>query len=213
MTRLLYIQSSPREESRSTAVAREYLDTFRVNHPQHEVETLDLWRTELPRFDGNVLKAKYRVLHGQPHLPEEAEAWKAIVQVAERFKAADMYLISVPMWNFSIPYVLKHYIDVITQPGITFHFSPETGYSGLVKGRPATVIYARGGAYGDEQGQGLDFQIKYMNLLLGFIGIVDVRTIVVEPTLGDKDLTAERQREAMKQARTLAAEAAAPVVR
>ena len=50
----------------------------------------------------------------------------------ERFKGADKYLFSLPMWNFGIPYKLKHYIDVLVQPTYTFSFSPKEGYKGLV---------------------------------------------------------------------------------
>ena len=66
----------------------------------------------------------------------------------ERFKSADWYLFSLPMWNFGVPYVLKHLIDVIVQPGLTFSFSPTEGYKGLVTGKKAVAVYARGGAYG-----------------------------------------------------------------
>ena len=63
------------------------------------------------------------------------------------------------MWNFGVPYKLKHYIDVITQPGLSFSFSPETGYTGLVTGKPAAVIYARGGEYSSSEAAArMDFQ-------------------------------------------------------
>ena len=55
----------------------------------------------------------------------------------EQFVNADKFLLAIPMWNFGIPYRLKQYLDVILQPGYTFSFSPETGYSGLVTGKPA----------------------------------------------------------------------------
>lgn len=48
---------------------------------------------------------------------------KNVEDVIEQFTAADKYLFSLPMWNFGIPYKLKHYIDVIVQPGYTFSFT------------------------------------------------------------------------------------------
>ena len=78
----------------------------------------------------------------------QAKAWKRVTGVIERFKSADWYLFSLPMWNFGVPYVLKHLIDVIVQPGLTFSFSPTEGYKGLVTGKKAVAVYARGGAYG-----------------------------------------------------------------
>jgi FMN-dependent NADH-azoreductase len=87
------------------------------------------------------------------------------------------------MWNFGIPYKLKHYIDLLVQPGLTFSFSPAEGYKGLVTG-PAVVVYARGGAYGPGTGaEAYDLQSGYMKQILGFIGITDVKEVFVEPTL------------------------------
>jgi len=68
-------------------------------------------------------------------------AWDRIVEVTERFKAADYYVLGVPMWNGGIPYRLKLYIDIITQPGLLFGFDPAKGYFGLLKDKKATVIY------------------------------------------------------------------------
>lgn len=184
MSKLLHIESSPRKErSHSISAAKEFIKGYKAANPNDEVETWDLWAEPLPEFDGKVLNAKYKILHGQDHTDEEAEAWNQIVAVFERFNSADKYLISLPMWNFGIPYKLKHLIDVITQPGLAFSFSPESGYTGLVTGKPVAVAYARGGAYGSEETKGMDFQKTYMELLLGFIGFTEVNSIIVEPTL------------------------------
>ena len=56
------------------------------------------------------------MLQGKEHTAEEKTAWDQIVDIANRFIAADRYLLAVPMWNAGIPYPLKHYIDVIHQP-------------------------------------------------------------------------------------------------
>ncbi len=150
MTRLLYVEASPRKNrSKSIAVASEFLASYKESHPSDEIVTLDLWEKPLPEFDGYTIDAKYQVLHGQNFDADQQKAWQAVVDVCDEFKSADKYLFSLPMWNFGIPYKLKHYIDVLTQPGQTFSFDPESGYSGLVTGKPAVLIYARGGAYGE----------------------------------------------------------------
>ena len=194
MANLLYIESSPRKtRSASIEVARHYVDAYRAAHPQDTVETLDLWATDLPAFNEAAIDAKYAILHGQSFTAEQEAAWKKVSAVAEQFKRADAYLVSVPMWNFGIPYILKHYIDLLVQPGLTFTFSPEEGYKGLVTGKPVTVIYARGGAYGAGSGtEAYDQQIRYLEQVLGFIGFTDVRQILVEPTLSDRDAALAR---------------------
>jgi FMN-dependent NADH-azoreductase len=138
MARLLYIEASPRKDrSRSTQVARTFLAAYQKSRPGDSIETLDLWATSLPRFDGATIEAKYAILQGQAHTPGQAQAWKSVVDVIERFKSADKYLFSLPMWNFGVPYVFKHYIDVLVQPGLTFSFDPQSGYKGLVTGKKA----------------------------------------------------------------------------
>jgi FMN-dependent NADH-azoreductase len=79
---------------------------------------------------------------------------------------------------------LKDYLDVIVQPGLTFSFSPQTGYTGLVTGRPAVLVLARGGAYGSGTGaEAYDHQAGYLRTVFGFMGFTDIRTVLVEPTL------------------------------
>ena len=188
MSKLIYIESSPRKNrSASTEIAQCFTEAFRGVNAQNEVETIDLWDFQLPEFDGDRINAKYKVLNGESPEDEEAVAWGEITKIADQFKAADSYLFSVPMWNFSIPYKLKHFIDVITQPGLTFSFSPEAGYQGLVTEKPCTVIYARGGEYSSTDTSAMDFQKAYMEFYLGFIGFQDIRAIVVEPTLTDPE--------------------------
>ncbi|HSM82848.1 MAG TPA: NAD(P)H-dependent oxidoreductase [Nodosilinea sp.] len=185
MAKLLYIQASPRgDRSASIAVAEHFIATYQAKNSGDQIETLDLWEANLPEFDGDTINAKYAVLNGQEHTPEEIAAWDAVVKIADQFKAADKILLSLPMWNFSIPYKLKHYIDILAQPGLTFSFTPEEGYKGLVTGKPLAVIYARGGAYGPGSGaEGYDQQSAYVKQIFGFIGFTDIREILVEPTL------------------------------
>ena len=131
----------------------------------------------IPPFDGAVLDAKYAIFDGLAHTPEQHAAWGAVEALATEFKSADKILISVPMWNFGVPYVLKHYIDVIIQPGLTFSFNPATGFAGLVTGRPATVIQSSAATYLPGSGaEGFDFLTGYLKTWLEFIGFTDIRS-------------------------------------
>ncbi|EKD27210.1 MAG: Acyl carrier protein phosphodiesterase-like protein [uncultured bacterium] len=189
MKTLLYIETSPlKERSYSTMIATNFIETYKKEHPNDRVETIDLWSYFIPEFNGDTIKAKYRILHGQKHTPSESKAWRKIVDIFEVFNSADKYLISIPMWNFGIPYKLKHYIDVITQPGLAFSYSPEEGYKGLVSNKPITVIYARGGEYSsNSQMQKMDVQKPYIETWLKFIGFTDIKSIIIEPTLSNTE--------------------------
>ena len=172
MAKLIHIQASPRgSRSASRAVGSCFIESYRATHAGDTVDTLDLWRANLPEIDGTMLDAAYAAKHGQAHSPEQLRVWQAIVGIADHFKSADKYLVSLPMWNFSIPYKLKHYIDLLVHRGLTFSFTPEEGYKGLVTGRPLVAVCARGGAYGPGSGaEAWDQQGKYLEQIFGFIG-------------------------------------------
>ncbi|MGD2016012.1 MAG: NAD(P)H-dependent oxidoreductase [Desulfobacterales bacterium] len=206
MSKLFYIEASPRKErAYSIKVAHQFLNIYKETNPNHTIEPFDLWQTSLPEFDGATINAKYRILHGDTHTDAEATAWNSVEELFNQFNSAEKYVFSLPMWNFGVPYKLKHYIDIITQPGLSFSFSPETGYSGLVTGKPAAVIYARGGEYSSsEAAAGMDFQKRYLEMWLGFIGFTDITSILVEPTLSDPSDAEKTLNQALEQAAAVA---------
>lgn len=207
MSTVLYIKGSPRTgRSHSLAVAEAFLESYQAANPGDTVDTLDLFAADLPPFDGLLVNAKYNILHGKPHPPEEAVAWWRVEEIIGRFKAADKYVLATPMWNFTIPYRLKQYLDIIVQPTYTFTYSPQAGYQGLVTGKPIFLAYARGGEYPPgSSAEAFDFQTNYLEFILGFIGFTDLRRVIVEPTLEGGPETAQARRQAaIAQAREMA---------
>ena len=94
--------------------------------------------------DDEQVDGKYVLLGGKELYGELRETWEEIeVQIA-RFKEADAYLISTPMWNFSLPYALKQYLDLLIQPGYLFRYV-DGGVEGFLRGRRVVVVSARGG--------------------------------------------------------------------
>lgn len=206
MARLLHIQASPRgDQSFSIRLAQAFLQRYAELHPDDIVDTLALFEEDLPLFDAPAAKAKYAVLNGERPAGKEAKVWAEVIAVADRFKAADKLMISAPMWNFSIPYRLKQYIDIIVQPAITFSYSPETGYTGLVTGRPAALLLARGGEYlAGTPSEGYDQQRPYLETILRFIGFADITAVTVQPTLSGAEAADRALMEALPRARVLA---------
>lgn len=205
MSKLLHISASPRgERSESLAVATSFLDTFRAEHPDVPAETYDLWDGTLPAFGPDAAAAKMAIFAGERPTGAAAQAWQSAVDTFRRFAAADRYLFSVPMWNAGVPYVLKQFIDVVSQPGLVFGFDPEQGYTGLLTGRKATVIYTSA-VYGPDRGPafGADFQAPYFTDWLHWTGITDVSEIHFRPNLATADADTARAL-AHAQARDLA---------
>lgn len=189
MSKLLHVVGSPRgDQSRSGAVAASFIEIWKARDRRLDIDTLDLWNEPLPDFDGDFAAAKMTATTGGAHDERTRAAWTAIDAIAARFKAADAYLFTVPMWNGGIPYRLKLYIDLLMQPGILFSFDPTTGYRGLLNGKRAAAIYTSG-VY--EQGVpaafGRDFHSSYMDWWLRSIGIDWVETIRYQPTLRTPD--------------------------
>jgi FMN-dependent NADH-azoreductase len=187
-------------------VATVFLNAYRSAHPHDEIAVIDLWKKQLPPFDGDVIDAKYAIMHEQEHTEAQAKAWKEVENLISEFKHADKYVISLPMWNFGIPYKLKHYIDLLVQPGYAFKVTQSGAYEGLIKGKKLMIVYSRGGAYGSETGaEGLDLQKKYMEIIMPFIGFQNISSLIVEPTLqGD-----EKKKKAVDLAKEQALKAAA----
>ena len=205
MTKLLHISASPRgERSESLAVAAAFLETFRAEHPATPVETFDLWDGTLPAFGPDAAAAKMAVFAGEEPRGAAATAWQHATDTFHRFDAADRYLFSVPMWNAGVPYVLKQLIDVISQPGLVFGFDPGQGYTGLLRGKRATVIYTSA-VYGPGRGPefGADFQAPYLGGWLRWAGVTDVNEVHFRPNLATTDADTAR-RLAREQARDLA---------
>ena len=195
MARLLHLSASPRgAQSESLALAATFLETYRDVHPDHVVDTYDLWDGTLPEFGPAAAAAKMTIFAGGVPEGEEAQAWERAEATFARFDSYDRYLFSVPMWNAGVPYVLKQFIDVVSQPGMVFGFHPEAGYSGLLRGKKAAVVYTSA-VYGPGRPPafGEDFQAPYLDGWLRWAGIDDVVDVEFRPNLATADADAGRQ--------------------
>ncbi len=206
MAKLLHILASPRVESYSTRVAKAFLDSYRQERPDDRIEVLDLFQADIPPFHAPQAKAKYAVGAGQTPRDEAEAAWQPVIRTINHFKLFDKYVLSSPMWNFSVPYKLKQYIDVLVQPSLTVAFSPGKGYTGLVTGKPLMLILARGGAYqaGGNPSETFDFQESYLRCIFGFIGFTDIRTVYIQGTMQGPEQVEAAARKAVAEATSAA---------
>lgn len=210
--KLLHIIATPRgEESSTLKVTNTFFEGLEENNPDCRVDTLDVTKEKLPPMTVNAVNGKYILLGGKG-LPDDLKpAWKDIIKHIERFLSADGYVISAPMWNFSIPYYLKHYIDVILQPKYLFRYT-EKGAEGLVKNKKMVVITSRGGDYSPESpAHAYDLQEPYIRTVFGLAGIIDITFINSQPmdALGP-DVQKEKIKEAQEIARKLGEKFFAP---
>jgi FMN-dependent NADH-azoreductase len=181
MSSVLHVVGSPKgDASTSTRIAQAFLGAYEELHPGHEITTLDVWTADLPRLGRDFAIAKLAPIVGERRTPEQDAAWKAVAEVVSDFAGYDKIVISTPMWNFALPYELKHYIDLLVQPGLSFGVDASFAHIGLLDDRPVQLILTRSGSL--PEGSPEDFQLPYLKHVLGFIGLRDVRAWVVEGT-------------------------------
>jgi FMN-dependent NADH-azoreductase len=176
MSQILLIISSPRVESYSTRVGRKLAEKL-AGRPGSNLVVRDLTRQPLPHIDDSFAVAR----NTPPDLLTSAQ--KSALSLSDKLLAelfaADTLIIAAGMINFGIPSSLKTYIDYVVRPGVTFRYG-NNGPEGLIKGKKAYLVVARGGSYSQGPMQAFNFQDTYLKAILGFIGITDVEVIAME---------------------------------
>jgi FMN-dependent NADH-azoreductase len=170
MSRVLYIKVNPKstEESRTFQISEKFMETYRQNHPEDEVTTLDLYKIGCSFLGHDVVTMHKNQVQASKEHP--------ILKYAFQFKEMDKYVIAAPMWNLSIPAILKAYIDYIVVAGVTFKYT-EQGAKGLLENKKAAYIVTRGGEYLGSPALAYEMGERYLRTILGFLGITDFTTI------------------------------------
>lgn len=175
MSQILVIESSARQQdSVSRQLTAEFVRQWQAAHPQDQIQLRDLAREPVPHLDANLLGGWMTPAAQQT--PAEQAALLRSQQLTDELLAADVLVLAAPMYNFAIPSTLKAWLDHVLRAGVTFKYT-ETGPQGLLEGKRAFVLTARGGIYA---GSGLDHQEPYLRQALGFIGIHDVQFVHAE---------------------------------
>ncbi|NEU98641.1 FMN-dependent NADH-azoreductase [Bradyrhizobium uaiense] len=179
MTCLLVIEASPRfEHSASRLLTAQFVEKWTRRHPKASVINRDLARSNLQFVDLPWIGAAFTP--PDLHSPEVAANLAVSNKLIEELKAADHIVIGTPMYNFSIPAILKAYIDQVVRVGVTV----STTYEGLLKGKQATVILTTGGDFSPGAPfASANVASSYLKQILGFIGITDVNIVLAVKTL------------------------------
>ncbi len=195
--RLLHIIATPRGLASNTGrVSNVLLEEFDARFGDLDIKTLDLFSADLPAVAGVNIKSKYALMTGQPLDAAAQNSWSEIERTIEEFLDADLYLLTVPMWNFSIPYALKYYIDAIVQPGYLFKYDDHGQPAGMVHDRKMVVVSSRGADYSQPPLAALDFVESYLRTIFGLVGITEIKFFNVQPM----DISAEARKSAHRAA-------------
>lgn len=184
MAHLLHIDASPRgARSHSRRMTREFVEQWQRVHPNDTVTYRDLGRNPVPFVDESWIAAAFT-----PPERRSPELWEAIRlsdRLVDEFLAADVYVIGVPMYNFSVPATFKAYIDQIVRVGRTVTFEPGDSanvFQPLVLGKKMFAIEARGDSGFQPGGryEKMNHHDPYLVTVFGFMGITDISFIHVE---------------------------------
>ena len=123
----------------------------------------------------------------QQALIDTSDAYLAQVQ------AADVLVIGLPIYNFTLTAQLKNWLDQIARAGKSFRYTAE-GPEGLLNGKRAIIAYT---AAGTPMGSDLDYASGYLRHILGFLGITDVSFVAADGLAMDRDAGMARAQQAL----------------
>jgi len=181
---ILHLDSSPRgERSHSRQLTRAFVQELQNTHTGSTVVYRDLGHNPPPHVDEPWIAATYS--DPSTHGPDQQAALKLSEEMIAELFAADIIVVGVPMYNFSVPSTLKAYIDQIVRPGRTFTFP---SYEGLVTGKKMFLLQTRGGGgYGaGEPMEQANHQDTYLRAIFGLIGIKDITVVNDEKTMSNE---------------------------
>lgn len=177
--KILHIDCSPRVESHSRQLSAAIVARLLVNNPDASVARRDLGREPIPHTAADYAAA----LASPGALAAGLSNWA--VQLSEQLirevEATDILVIGTPMNNFSVPSVLKAWIDQILRIGRTFSPSPE-GKVGLLPDRPVFIGVASGGVFSGDNANQPDFLTPYMTAALGCVGLNTLHFLPLQAT-------------------------------
>ena len=168
MSDLLHIEVSPQgDNSISRAISKEFLTTFNEKNPGAVIVTRDLATESIPHLDGETIFAGFTPEANRSEAMQAKHHYR--LKLVNEVNEAKHILISTPMWNFSVPSVLKAWIDQIIISGTT-----------KVTGK-VTVIVSQGGSYAEGAPRaGWDWETGYLKQVFTSLGATDVEIILSE---------------------------------
>ncbi len=177
---ILRIDSSAREaDSTSRQLGDTLINRLQATHAA-DVTVLNT-NDAVPHVTANWINANFTPADDRSDAQRATLAYSD-QRVAE-LQAADLVVITVPMYNFGVPASLKAWIDMVARAGLTFRYT-ENGPVGLLENKAAIILTTTGGVPVDSP---VDFATPYLKHVLGFIGIHDVSVVSATGLAGSND--------------------------
>lgn len=177
MKRILFVSCSPRgRAAESHRLAQKIIGHLLETQPDTAVmERVIGWGT-IDHVDEN-----YAIAQASSSDPSPSGSISVSEELIQELESADVLVIGTPMHNFTVPSVLKAWIDHVVRVRRTFNVTPD-GKVGLLRDRPVFVAIASGGRFSGERARQPDFLTPYLTAVLGVIGLHDLAFFSVQGT-------------------------------
>lgn len=181
MTRVLVVTSSILgDHGQSLGLARHF-QRLAEQRGDIELTIRDVVADDLPHL--NIAELSSWQVAEEERTSEQRELAAVSDTLIAEVQAHDVIVLAVPMYNLGIPSQLKAWFDRILRAGKTFRYT-ENGPQGLVEGKRAILLAARGGKYA---GTAMDSQTPHITHMLGLIGITELDAVYAEGlNMGDE---------------------------
>jgi FMN-dependent NADH-azoreductase len=170
----------PTEESVSKQLAAAFFGKLIELKPEVELVNVNLYDEKPPFYSYELYKAAWYPVFDENYEPSKVEemAMNYASKQAELFNEADVLVLTMPMWNFSVPAIMKAWMDQVLCPGLTFSISKEEGVKPLHKVKSVVLLVSSGGVY--KEGDDRDALSRQVRHAFGFIGIDDIEVVWAE---------------------------------
>lgn len=172
--KILQILSSAKgENSVSTKLANAIVKELQAAHPGSTVTVKDLAALQPAHLEPGILGAFFAP--AAVRTPEQSAAVAFSDTAIQEVKDADVIVVGLAFYNYTIASSLKAWIDHISRAGITFKYNEHGQQVGLLDSKTIYVGVASGGIYRESPMKEMDFATPYFTLAMKMIGLNDTR--------------------------------------
>jgi FMN-dependent NADH-azoreductase len=165
----------------SDAVSSKMYETFMENLEGVNVTTYDVFAEDMPYFGQDLFNAFGKTKSGEVMTDVEQRILAAKQKAMDALTAADVVVFAFPLWNLTIPAKLQTFIDYVYQSGFTFKYNEKGQLVGLMPGKKAIILSARGGIYSTPETAPMEMAATYVkNVVGGVFGMEVVAEVIIE---------------------------------
>jgi FMN-dependent NADH-azoreductase len=203
MKNLLIINASPRgERSVTRNLTRLFVDKWIETYPDDTIYHREVGQEPIPHVSELWISAAFKP--AALRTEDEIDVLKMSDKYIAELKAADVIVLGTPMYNWSVPSVLKAYLDQVIRANETVKMrpdDPQNPYRGLLKDKKVYLLFSRGNA-GYEKGEyyaHMNFQTEYLKTVFKIMGLTDIQEIALNGSAFDPEVYEQSKKDVYHQ--------------